>query len=480
MQEQRTQRQIKFHQLNKRLGNNELREYLSNKQETSNEKIIFDSEPDLWDYREPLDHNPRVLLIGPCITIPHHMQKRCIPPLGLSYIAAFLEQHGYEVDILDCYVEGYEIERHNGNLVTYGLPPEMLYKRLRNYNPDIIGVSILFSTDLYNVFEICQVAKKLFLDVPLVVGGLHATIYPRDIFRLDVEINHGKRCVDWVIRGEGEYRLFDFIELLRVGKVNRKADGLVGFIGGEFFCNHQVATIENLDVLPFPAYHLLPMEKYFEINIPFAPAPIGDRVCQILTFRGCPIGCTFCANTNMYSQFRVRSIGNVIEEIEHLKMLFNIDELQFADDNLTLKRDHTIDLMNGLKKVGLPWCTANGTMINTLHPELLELMRDSGLYQITLSLDSGSARTLKNLHHKPVNLSKIPDLIAKCKELGIWIHGTLVVGMPNETLDAIKEGFNFVMNELELTSISTFIAQPIPGSELFHQALNKGSTFVQP
>lgn len=71
MQEQRTQRQIKFHQLNKRLGNNELREYLSNKQETSNEKIIFDSEPDLWDYREPLDHNPRVLLIGPCITIPH-------------------------------------------------------------------------------------------------------------------------------------------------------------------------------------------------------------------------------------------------------------------------------------------------------------------------------------------------------------------------------------------------------------------------
>jgi anaerobic magnesium-protoporphyrin IX monomethyl ester cyclase len=107
-------------------------------------------------------------------------------------------------------------------------------------------------------------------------------------------------------------------------------------------------------------------------------------------------------------------------------------------------------------------------------------MRDSGLYQITLSLDSGSARTLKNLHHKPVNLSKIPDLIAKCKELGIWIHGTLVVGMPNETLDAIKEGFNFVMNELELTSISTFIAQPIPGSELFHQALNKGSTFVQP
>lgn len=90
-----------------------------------------------------------------------------------------------------------------------------------------------------------------------------------------------------------------------------------------------------------------------------------------MTSRGCPIGCTFCANTNMYSQFRVRSRGNVIEEIEHLKMHFNIDELQFADDNLTLKRDHTIDLMNGLKKVGLPWCTANGTMINTLHPELL-------------------------------------------------------------------------------------------------------------
>jgi phosphonoacetaldehyde methylase len=112
-------------------------------------------------------------------------------------------------------------------------------------------------------------------------------------------------------------------------------------------------------------------------------------------------------------------------------------------------------------------------MINTLTPELMDLMAQSGLYQITLSLDSGSAKTLKEFHHKPVNLNSIPGLIVKAKEYGIFTHGTLVVGMPGETLEDIEEGFSFVKNNLAFTSISVFIATAIPGSELYHQALEK-------
>jgi radical SAM superfamily enzyme YgiQ (UPF0313 family) len=112
-------------------------------------------------------------------------------------------------------------------------------------------------------------------------------------------------------------------------------------------------------------------------------------------------------------------------------------------------------------------------MINKLTPELIKVMAESGMYQITLSMDSANARTLKELHHKPVNLNSIPGLIAKCKELGVFTHGTLVVGMPSETIQEVKNGFEYVKNNLDFTSVSTFIAAAIPGSELYHEMLDK-------
>ncbi|MBS1997857.1 MAG: cobalamin-dependent protein [Cyanobacteria bacterium SZAS LIN-2] len=461
--------------LNEELGNNELRDYLANKEETSLGIIPKVYEPDLRTFCEPYERPVRTLLISPPITIPRDMQKRCIPPLGLSYIGAALEAKGMDVAMLDCMVEGYSCEEYSGNLMTYGLTMEMLEERLKSMPaPDVVGISVLFSTDLHNLFNVTRVIKKVLPRAIVVAGGLHPTIYPKEIFELDQSLNGSQRTVDFVIRGEGEERFPAFVKLLQSGKVDKNADGLVGFVEGEFFCNYQRATIEDLDSLAFPAYHLLPMEKYLQINVPFSPVPQGNRVAQILTSRGCPIGCSFCASSNMYKKYRHRSVENVMAEINQLKERYNIDEIQFADDNLTLNREHSVEFFTALKEANLKWCTPNGTMVNTLTPELLDLMARSGLYQITLSLDSANAKTLKNLHHKPVNLNSIPGLIAKAKEYGIFTHGTLVVGMPGETVEDIEEGFEFVLNHLPLTSISTFIAAAIPGSELYHQSLDKG------
>ena len=468
---------IKGARINKDLGNNELRDYLAGKEETGSGCHVLSKIQELVSVRTPMDRPARVLLLAPRITIPKGMVKRVIPPLGLSYIAASLEKENIPVEVIDCTIEGYHQEEYRGNLMTYGLHPDKLRERILAFKPDIVGVSVLFSTDLFNMFETCRVIRKLVPDVTMVVGGLHATIYPREIFSLDRETNGGEPCVDYVIRGEGEYRLIDFIRNLEKGVIDRKADGFAGYLNRDkfdLFVNNQVSTIEDLDALPFPAYHLLPMEKYFEINVPFAPAPWGDRISQLLTTRGCPIGCSFCASTNMYKKHRARSVPNIIAEIEDLKARYQIDEIQFADDNLTLLKERTEQFMPELAKCGVKWCTANGTMINTLSPELLESMARAGLYQITLSLDSGSAKTLKNLHHKPCDLTRIPGLIAKAQEFGVFTHGTLVVGMPGESLEDIREGFDFVLNSLEFTSISTFIASAIPGSELFHNAIEKG------
>lgn len=465
--------QFRGGRLNQTLGKNELRDYLSSKIETSASAIIKPA-PRLVDYRKPLSHNPRVLLIAPRITIPQGMSKRVIPPLGLSYIGGALEKAGIDVQMIDCTIEGYYTDEVNGNLLTYGLPPQELIPRIGQFEPDVIGISVLFSTDLFNLMETCRIAKAAAPNALIVVGGLHATIYPNEIFTLDRKVNGGNASIDWVIRGEGENRLVEFVNFLKEGKIDRNADGLVGTLNGEYFCNPQLETISDLDSIAFPAYHLLPMEKYFEVNIPFSPVPAGERVAQLLTSRGCPIGCSFCSSTNMYKKYRHRSVANVIAEIEQMKRLYSIDEIQFADDNLTLEKDYSVSLFTELAKMGLKWCTPNGTMVNTLSPELLDLMARSGLYQITLSLDSGNMKTLKNLHHKPVDLTRIPNLIKKAKEYGIFTHGTLVVGMPGETVEDIREGFDFVLDNLGLTSISTFIAAAIPGSELYHKSLDAG------
>ena len=219
---------------------------------------------------------------------------------------------------------------------------------------------------------------------------------------------------------------------------------------------------------------MLPIEKYFEINIPFSPVPQGERVLPMLTTRGCPVGCSFCANTNTWKKHRKRSIENIMEEVRLLKEKYNIDELQFADDNLTYDMVYASEKFKALKEENLLWCTPNGTMINKLSEDIIELMAASGMYQITLSLDSANTRTLKELHHKPVNLNSIPGLIKKCRELGVFTHGTLVVGMPSETLEEILDGFEYIKNELGFTSISTFIAAAIPGSELYHDMLEQG------
>lgn len=459
--------EIKYPALDANLPqNNELREYLATKAETGMHIVIRPSRRKL--VRAPMDRYPRMLLVMPPITLSEGTVKRVIPPLGLTYIGGYLESVGIPFDILDCVVEGLDTEQLIGDRIwMYGLTDEAIREYLERYNPEIVGISIIYSSDLHSMYRLAQLAKAVNPNVVVVVGGIHPSIYPREV------LGESKPFIDYVIRGEGEIRLAEFIENFRRGEVDFGADGLCGWEDGTMFLNPQISTIQNLDDMPLPAYHRLPMEKYFAFNVPFSPFPRGNRVMQVYTSRGCPVGCTFCASTNFNKAFRSRSPQKVVEEIMYYKEKFGIDEIQFADDNLTFNRKRAMEFFDALKACGLPWCTPNGTMVNTLTEDLLEKMIDSGLYQVTLSLDSGNAKTLKELHRKPVNLERVPDLAAYLKARGILIHATLVVGMPSETIDDINEGYRFVQ-DLPLDSIGVFIAQALPGSELFETAVAAG------
>lgn len=447
-----------------------LRQYLEGKEESS---LSHERLPttEFVQIGKPQEDWPRTLLLMPPITLSEGTVKRVIPPLGLCYLAASLKEQGIPCDLLDCVVEGIDHEEPAGRKSwRFGLPLQRIRDRLLELNPQLLCISIVYSSDLGNLFEVARIAKETLPQVTVLAGGLHASIYPRDM----LADSKGRPLVDFVIRGEGERRICEFVRNWKNGVVNVKADGLAGSINGRTFVNPQVETIQDVDSIPFPAYDKLPIEKYFDFNVPFSPFPRGRRVMQIYTSRGCPVGCTFCASTNFNRRFRARSVENVVDEIEWLRSTYDIDELQFADDNLTFDRDRAMSLFNAIAKFGLPWCTPNGIMINTLSKKLLDAMIDSGMYQITLSVDSGSSKTLKHEHRKPVDLQRLPDLMRYLEERGVLMHGTLVVGMPGETLDEIKRGFDFV-EKLPFNSIGVFIAQALPGSELYETSLAKGA-----
>ena len=445
---------------------NELRVYLANKEETG--VTIVRPAPNKVAFRTRMERYPRTLLVMPPITLSEGTVKRVIPPLGIGYIAGYLESVGIPFDILDCVAEGLDTEQLIGPRTwMYGLSDDAIRTELERYRPDVIGISIIYSSDLHSMYRLARLAKEVDPNVIVVGGGIHCSIYPKEV------LQESAPYIDFVIRGEGEIRFAQFIENVRCGEIDLAGDGVCGWHDGRMFVNHQIEMIEDLDALPFPAYHRMPMEKYFAFNVPFSPFPRGRRVMQLYTSRGCPVGCTFCASTNFYKAYRARSPENVVREVMYYKERYQIDEIQFADDNLTFNRKRSLELFDQLKVCGLPWCTPNGTMVNTLTEDLLDRMIESGLYQVTLSLDSGSAKTLKEHHRKPMNLQRVPDLAAFLKARGILIHATLVVGMPGETKDDINEGFRYV-ETLPLDSIGVFIAQALPGSELFEKAVADG------
>ncbi|KDN81923.1 Sden_1168 family B12-binding radical SAM P-methyltransferase [Kitasatospora cheerisanensis] len=450
----------------------DLRLYLAEKDETARVRKERPG-PQLVGVREPLGRIPRTLLVLPPMCVYEGAVKRVVPPLGLCYIAGALEQEGIDISILDCIVEGIDEETPVAPGVwNLGMSEERFRAYVAENDFEVIGFTMIYSSDLQNLYRFARIVKEVRPSTTVIAGGLHASIYAKK-FLQDAVVD-GVPSIDFVLRGEGEIRLGDFLRNLANGEIDRHADGLAGWLDGEVFANPQFARVEDLDSLPFPAYHKVPMERYFEHNVPFSPYPRGKRVMQLYTSRGCPIGCTFCASTNFSKKYYARSVENVIAEIRHYKEVYGADEVQFADDNLTFDRKRAADLFDRMTEFGLPWCTPNGIMVNTLSHDLVDRMVRSGLYQITLSLDSGSAETLKEQHRKPVDLTRIPDLMAYLDERDVLMHGTLVVGMPGETEAQIEDGFAYV-EQLPFHSINVFIAQAIPGSELFERAVSNGT-----
>lgn len=408
-----------------------------------------------------------LLVIPPNIVLDGNL-RRIGEPLGVLSIATYLKTRGLEVLVYDMTLEGYENCKKEGDFIIYGDDLSNLEKRIKTFKPDIVGVSSMFTSKEKFANDVCQKVKSINSNIIVLVGGMPPTISP--------ELYLNSTFVDYVIMNDGEVRTWKLIDNLNNDRSpHENLDGIVYYDK-----NHKLIKIPSVklngyfEVLPYPDRRLIDMEKYFRIGRPYAPFNNGRRTAHVVSSKGCPFNCIFCAAVNFVGQkVHFRPLESIVSEIKELVEKFNVQEIQFMDDNLTVNKKFAVNLFNEIKKFNIKWCTPNGLFFNSLDEELLELMAESGCYQITLAIESASKRMLKNVIGKKVNLDNVKRIVDKGHSLGLSVHGLFVVGIPGETKEELQATLDFPF-ENNFDSISFSVANAFKGSRLYDLCMENG------
>lgn len=415
----------------------------------------------------------RVLLVQPpAFTNNARQDMNPNPPLGIAYIAAILEQAGYEVRILDAFIEGWDTSiRINHEKLLVGLPYDEIEDYVRDYQPDFVGITSMFTSQRKNAHKVAEVVKKVDRKIPVIFGGAHPTAAPESV--IDDE------NVDFAVLGEGDNLIVPLIEAIKGSGEVRHLNGLAyKDDSGNNVVVEKVDQIENLDEIPYPARHLLPIQKYFDAGIRHGGSNRGSRALSMITSRGCVYKCNFCTAYKVFTRrTRLRSAENVIGEIQQMVDDYGIDEIWFEDDQILAKRNRIIKLLDILaEKFNLMWDTPNGVSPWILNEELLEKMKKSGCYRVNLAIESGNQEVLDEIINKPVKLEQIPGLIELLKKYELDFSTFLVIGNISrdrvETVEEIKDSFRFARELKVIPHVSLLTAYP--GSEVLDVAEEKG------
>lgn len=369
---------------------------------------------------------------------PNYRSHLITPPLGLGYLSAYLKSRGYQVKIIDG--------------LNLGLSNQEIVQQCQE--ADLVGISII--SDYYlEAKDLCRGLKQI--NKKVVLGGPHPSALPQESL-----VQTG---ADYVIIGEGEETL---LELVRTLENNQE----VSRIPGVFVLNQKEFLkrefIQDLDSLPFLDWVSLDPRKYQKA--PHGALIKNFPVAPIASTRGCPYFCKFCAASAIWERkIRFRSASNVVDEIEYLVKNFQVREIHFEDDNLTLKREHIEEICNLILSKGLKisWATPNGIRADRVDFKLLELMKKSGCYYIAFGIESGNQYILDNIL-KSEKLADIERAVRWAKKLGLLTQGFFIFGLPGETNQSIKETINFA-KKIPLDRAQFLLLDLLPGSALWQE-----------
>jgi len=392
-------------------------------------------------------------------------------PLGLAYLSSVLRKEGHEVLIYDadCNVSPSKMDftRLEDSYPDYlkSLKDENhpilqeVSHTISNFNPDIVGITV-WTTFAASAFKIASLCKEYDRSVPVVMGGPHVSIKYDEVLKICPD-------VDFLIRGEGEETFLELVRMIgeRWGNKNATFNNIKGISyrqNGEMVHNPQREFVKDLDAIPFPARDLLLNKDSYN----------SEDMGLLMTSRGCPYNCSYCATGIWKRKVRYRSVDNIIKEIKFLIDAYGTKQFTFKDDSFTVNKKRVLELCDRLikEKININWdCN---TRVNLINEDLLSKMKKAGCNSIKVGIETGSEKILK-LMRKGITFEQCRKSANLFRKVGIHWTGYFMMGLPSETKEEVYQTLKF-MKELKPDFASFSVYEPFPGTELFEIGIKKG------
>ena len=389
-----------------------------------------------------------------------------VPPLGIMYIAAYMESKGLYCDVLDCLVQRYKLSDLRDFL-------------LRN-KYHVIGITCMTNSAL-DAYEAAKIAREVNKDALIVLGGVHPTSLPNETV---IECKE----LDVIACGEGEETFVELVHCLQEEKDYHLLDGLAYWSKEENKVKFTAPrrAFPDLNLLPFPSYHKVPMEKYTPHVTQYIDLPNYPVVLQ----RGCPYQCTYCDHGAVLGKkIRSLTVERAIANVRHLVENYGAKGIYFLDSVFTVRRSFVMEFLKELQKQDFQISFACNARADQLDYELLSEMKKAGCWMIQIGIESGNIKSLELIKKasyssafqpdpndpegKPFLLNKYEQEIKNCQKLGIQVMASYILGLPGEDENDVETTINFA-KKLATETALFFLPVPYPGSYLLEQAKQDG------
>ncbi|MCL2359066.1 cobalamin-dependent protein [Candidatus Bathycorpusculum sp.] len=383
----------------------------------------------------------KITLVNPPYPPSVHSHPPFIP-LGLGYLAAVAERAGHQVKIIDCQAEK----------LTY----DTFQERITQTPSDFIGVTA--TTLLYkSAMQILTLAKQAQPSAITAAGGSHGTFWDENTLK-------EYPAVDLIVRGEGEETLVDLAEKLENHHNLADVLGITYREGDKIRRNPDRPYIKDLDSIPFPAHHLMPLDN-LKHN--------GKLLIPLVSSRGCVYWCDFCSTVRMFGRgYRMRSAKNVVDEMQFVHQTYGVDQVTFYDDAFSVDRERVLQICKELHNRNLKLIWDCGTRVDMVDRELLKTMKDAGCIAVWMGVESGSEAVLSAMN-KSIKLEQTRQAYKTAHEVGLMTIANVVLGFPGETEQTAKQTIRFVQ-QLNPEDVGFYLATPYPGTPMYDLVVKNG------
>ena len=384
-------------------------------------------------------------------------------PLGVLSLSAYIKKHtSTETKLVDFNIVLNKLENFEFPSFAEFFHDYLSYPRWVDFAPSIIGISALFTTAYRNTLDIAQCCHDIFPNAVIVAGGGVPTNMYKEIFSEST-------CFDALCYGEGEKPLLGLVEADDKLRYLEENPSWITRRKVERRQSLQHDFVENLDEIPFYDYDICEIDEYGLNPAITAYAGVDEKKqnFHVMTSRGCVFHCCFCASHTVHGRrMRYYSVTRVREDFKRLRDQYGAKIIVFQDDHFVANKQRAFEIIDIVKELQITAVFQNGLALYALDRKMLEALKSAGVNQLLLSVESGSNRVLKEIMHKPLNLSIVKRVADDCRELGIYTNVNILIGLPGETKQDIEDARSF-LKTIYANWFMIFCANPLVGSEMY-------------